>query len=124
MMLHLLKRNLPATRGQAAQILVNLGSLKEFFMSKADELAAKLDAIGAAVDKIGTETTALVAEVTDLKAQLESAGVPQELIDKADAVLTRAQAVDALVPDAAPAPVDSGSTEVQPATADLSTKTE
>lgn len=76
-------------------------------MANKEILEQKLSAIGDALDKIGGETSGLVTQVAELKTELENAGVDQALIDKADALLTKAQGIDALVPDPQVAQPDS-----------------
>lgn len=75
-------------------------------MAKSTETIEKLEAISTQVDKIGTETGTLVTEVQTLKDELAGRDdVPDDVVQKIDALAARIQAVDDLVPDAeAPTP--------------------
>lgn len=70
--------------------------------TQADLLKAVTD-LTAQVDKIGTETKTTLQKVTDLEAALANqTGVTPELQAAFDALKTHVQAVDDLIPDAAP----------------------
>ncbi len=64
------------------------------------EVSAKLDAITSVVDKVSNETSTLLQEIEDLKDAAEG-NVPDDIVEKIDALAERIKAVDDLVSDAA-----------------------
>jgi prefoldin subunit 5 len=74
-------------------------------MATLNELVPQLDALTAQVAKIGQETDGLKAKVADLEAAIAAAGnIPQDVLDKFQALKDQVQAVDDKVADVAPTP--------------------
>jgi ABC-type transporter Mla subunit MlaD len=85
----------------SAIILKGLASI----MATLNDLVPQFEALTAQVAKIGTETEALKVKITDLETAITNAGnVPQDVLDKFEALKAQVQAVDDLVADAAPTP--------------------
>ena len=73
----------------AAAILFLIEKMLEEIMSNLDELNAKLDAIAEVVTQVG-------ADVADLLALLAAAdSIPQEILDKADAIKASLDSINA-----------------------------
>jgi hypothetical protein len=73
-------------------------------MTTVNELVPQIEALTAQVAKIGVETDGLKALVTDLEAAIANAGnIPQDVLDKFEALKAQVQAVDDKVADT-PAP--------------------
>lgn len=80
----------------SALVLERLTSI----MTAIQDLAPQIEALTTQVTKIGTEIGGLKQSVADLEAALAAAGsVPQDVLDKFDALKASVQAVDDLVPD-------------------------
>ena len=91
-------------RGWLLQPVVDqLHQLQRTVVMNQQELLDRLNAADAAIVKIGTETTALLQAIANMQAAIDAAGNTTPEVDAAlAALLAHAQAVDELVPDAAP----------------------
>jgi hypothetical protein len=70
-------------------------------MATVNDLVPQIEALTAQVAKIGVETDGLKALVTDLEAAIANAGnIPQDVLDKFEALKAQVQAVDDKVADA------------------------
>ena len=85
----------------------------ETMMGKLDDqlsaLSTALTAIGTELDKVSTETSSLLQKITTLSAGGPALTVDEQtlldsIVTQAQGLVTKVQAVDALVPDAATAP--------------------
>ena len=64
------------------------------------EFAAQLVQVGEKLDKVATETAALKQKISDLETVVGGMDqAPQELVDALEAVKSKAQSIDDLVPD-------------------------
>lgn len=70
-------------------------------MSNTDTALADLQVISGTLTKVSTESTTLLQKITDLENAVTS-DTPQAVLDAIAAVKAQAQAIDDLVPDAAP----------------------
>lgn len=74
-------------------------------MSNKQEALDKLTGIETSLGKISTETQTLIAKIAELQQAVNNAGnIPDELIEKINAVANQARLVDDLVPDLTPLP--------------------
>lgn len=74
-------------------------------MATKEQVMAGLGNIETELGKIGTETQTLIAKVAELQQAANNAGnIPDEVMDKINAVATQARVVDDLVPDATELP--------------------
>lgn len=71
-------------------------------MATQAQIAAELTTLKDQLVKVGNETTTLIQKVADLEAAIANGPVTPELQAAFDAVKAQVQAVDDLVPDAAP----------------------
>jgi len=91
-------------RGWLLQPVVDqLHQLQRTVVMNQQELLDRLNAADTAIVKIGAETTALLQAIANMQAAIDAAGNTTPEVDAAlAALLAHAQAVDELVPDAAP----------------------
>lgn len=69
-------------------------------MATRQEVIDSLTATSQTLDKVSSETTQLVQDIADLREQLENAdNIPDEILDAARALETRAKSIDDLVAD-------------------------
>jgi hypothetical protein len=111
-------------------VLEKLNHLKALHMTTNAEVIATIESIGAQVDKARLEVTNEFAVLTaKLEAALAGAGVADPtVVDALIALKAKSQAIDDVVPDAAPAPepapTPAPAPEPEPAPIELDTPAE
>jgi chromosome segregation ATPase len=95
-------------RQELALILETLSQLKRTIDMKFAELAAELRTLGTQQEKVQAEVRGLIDKIDELKLVIDGhADVPPDVQDALAALKAKADAVDALVADAPPAPAPS-----------------
>lgn len=78
-------------------------NLRNLIMATRQEVLDSLAATNQTLDRVAGETSELLQEITNLREQLENAdNIPDEILDAARSLETRAKSIDDLVADEEP----------------------